>query len=60
MKKPSVTDKKRRLREIDHLTVPPRLEGGTKNAMMYSPRKKKKPRTDDVAGCRSTRDNLPC
>jgi len=38
-------DKKRRLRESDHLTRPPRLEGKVKNAMMNPVRKKsrKKP-----------------
>jgi hypothetical protein len=42
MKKPGVIDKKKHLRELDHLTVPPRLEGKVKNARMYSPQKKKK------------------
>ena len=36
-------DKKKQLREMDHLTRPPRLEGAVKNAMMNPIRKKKKP-----------------
>lgn len=35
-------DKKKLLREQDHLTVPPRLEGVVKNAKMNPIRKKKK------------------
>ncbi|HEX9608714.1 MAG TPA: hypothetical protein VGA06_00675 [Candidatus Paceibacterota bacterium] len=35
-------DKKKELREKTHLTRPPRLEGKTKNAQMYSKRKEKK------------------
>ncbi|MEK7461574.1 MAG: hypothetical protein AAB586_00685 [Patescibacteria group bacterium] len=35
-------DKKKLLREMDHLTVPPRLEGVIKNAKMNPVRKKKK------------------
>jgi hypothetical protein len=34
-------DKKKILRSVDHLTVPPRLEGKSKNAMMNPTRKKK-------------------
>ena len=34
-------DKKRLLREQDHLTRPPRLEGTVKEAMMQPVRKKK-------------------
>ncbi len=37
-----IVDKKRLLREQDHLTRPPRLEGGVKEAMMQPIRKKKK------------------
>jgi hypothetical protein len=33
-------DKKRRLRETDRLTVPPRLEGKSKNAKMNPVRKR--------------------
>jgi hypothetical protein len=36
------TDKKKLLREADHLTRPPRLEGAVKEAMMQPKRKKKK------------------
>lgn len=36
------TDKKKLLRERDHLTRPPRLEGVTKEKMMQPVRKKKK------------------
>ena len=35
-------DKKKLLREADHLTRPPRLEGAVKEAMMQPKRKKKK------------------
>ena len=35
-------DKKKMLREIDHLTRPPRLEGKAKNAGLNPIRKKKK------------------
>ncbi len=34
-------DKKRLLRQSDHFTMPPRLEGKVKNAMMQPVRKKK-------------------
>ena len=37
-------DKKKLLRELDHLTRPPRLEGKVKNAMMNPIRKPKKKR----------------
>ena len=43
MGKQESIDKKKLLRSEDHLTRPPRLEGKVKNAMMYSPKKKKKP-----------------
>jgi len=36
-----IVDKKKILREKNHLTRPPRLEGVVKNAMMNSARKKK-------------------
>ncbi|MCK9352188.1 MAG: hypothetical protein WCT49_03110 [Candidatus Paceibacterota bacterium] len=42
MKKQDPIDKKRLLRESDHLTRPPRLEGKVKNAMMNPVKKKKK------------------
>jgi len=42
MGKQESIDKKKLLRSEDHLTRPPRLEGKVKNAMMYSPKKKKK------------------
>lgn len=42
MKNSKQTDKKRLLRKLDHLTLPPRLEGTVKNAMMNPVRKKKK------------------
>jgi hypothetical protein len=44
IKKPNehIIDKKRLLREQDHLTRPPRLEGAVKEAMMQPVRKKKK------------------
>jgi len=35
-------DKKRRIREVDHMTRPPRMEGKVKEAMMQPIRKKKK------------------
>jgi len=35
-------DRKRLIRELDHFTVPPRLEGKVKNAMMNPVRKKRK------------------
>ncbi|MBI5003998.1 hypothetical protein HZC00_02815 [Candidatus Kaiserbacteria bacterium] len=38
----SYTDKKKTLRQTDHLTTPPRLEGKAKNAGMNPVRKKKK------------------
>lgn len=41
MNKRGPIDKKKLLREADHLTRPPRLEGKVKNAMMYSKKKKK-------------------
>lgn len=37
-----MVDKKKFLREMDHLTRPPRLEGKAKNAKMNSVRKSKK------------------
>ncbi len=42
MNKHDPMDKKKLLRETNHLTRPPRLEGKVKNAMMYSKKKKKK------------------
>ncbi len=39
-------DKKKRIREEDHLTRPPRLEGKTKNAMMNPVKKEKSPKKD--------------
>jgi hypothetical protein len=45
MNKPLPMDKKRLLREADHLTRPPRLEGRNKNAKMNPVRKRKKSRT---------------
>lgn len=39
MKRALPMDKKRELRATDHLTVPPRLEGKVKNAMMNPVRK---------------------
>jgi hypothetical protein len=39
--KQNIIDKKKFLREADHLTIPPRLEGKAKNAKM-NPKKKKK------------------
>ncbi|MDO8517976.1 MAG: hypothetical protein Q7S26_01645 [bacterium] len=42
MKKQLPTDKKKLLREVDHLTRPPRLEGRAKNARMNPIRKKTK------------------
>jgi len=41
-KKHAVIDKKKLLREQDHLTRPPRLEGVVKEAMMQPIRKKRK------------------
>lgn len=41
MKNKNTADKKKMLREQDHLTVPPRLEGVVKNAKMLSQKKKK-------------------
>jgi hypothetical protein len=40
-------DKKKLLREQDHLTRPPRLEGAVKEAMMQPVRKKRKNKTKD-------------
>ncbi|MBI2030664.1 hypothetical protein HYT05_03510 [Candidatus Kaiserbacteria bacterium] len=37
-----ITDRKKVLRQTDHLTTPPRLEGKAKNAGMNTVRKKKK------------------
>ena len=37
-----ILDKKKLLREMDHLTRPPRMEGKVKNARMNSVRKNKK------------------
>jgi len=42
MPRQTPSDKKRRLREVDHLTRPPRLEGKAKNAGMNPVRKQKK------------------
>jgi len=42
MGKQDKIDKKKRLRQTDHLTRPPRLEGVVKNAKMNPVRKKKK------------------
>lgn len=42
MKKQPPQDKKRMLREQDHLTRPPQLEGKAKNAQMNPTRKQKK------------------
>ena len=42
MGKPDSFDRKRLLREQDHLTRPPRMEGKVTKAMMLSVRKKKK------------------
>jgi hypothetical protein len=41
MRKGAPMDKKKVLREQDHLTRPPRLEGKAKNAAMNPVRKKK-------------------
>lgn len=41
MRKKNLLDRKRLLREQNHLTRPPRLEGKIKNAMMNPVRKKK-------------------
>ncbi len=40
--KKNILDKKKLLREQDHLTRPPRLEGAVKEKMMQPVRKKKK------------------
>ena len=42
MKSGTPRDKKKRLREVDHLTRPPRLEGKAKNAGMNPVHKPKK------------------
>jgi hypothetical protein len=42
MKNLNQVDKKRFLRESNHLTRPPRLEGAVKNRMMNPIKKKKK------------------
>ena len=42
MKRQAPSDKKKRLREVDHLTRPPRLEGKAKNAGMNPVHKPKK------------------
>lgn len=42
MNKRMLTDKKKLLRQEDHLTRPPRLEGKAKNAGLEPVRKKKK------------------
>lgn len=42
MKNHNLTDKKKRLRETNHLTRPPRLEGVVKNAKMNPIKKIKK------------------
>lgn len=42
MKKTTQADKKKVLRQTDHLTTPPRLEGKAKNAGMDPVRKPKK------------------
>lgn len=41
-KQARIVDKKRLLRQADHLTRPPRLEGAVKNKMMNPVPKKKK------------------
>ena len=41
MKKLPPRNKKKHLREMDHLTLPPRLEGKVKNVWMGSKRGKK-------------------
>lgn len=41
-KKQTPINKKELLRQTNHLTTPPRLEGKVKNAMMNPVRKKKK------------------
>ena len=43
-------DKKRLLRQEDHLTLPPRLEGVVKNAKMNPVKKEKKAKTDRLVG----------
>jgi hypothetical protein len=45
-KKQNPIDKKKLLREADHLTVPPRLEGKVKNAKMNPIKKKSKSKYD--------------
>ena len=45
MKRETPQDKKKILREKDHLTRPPRLEGKAKNAGLNPVRKKKKERS---------------
>ena len=42
MRNNNKTDKKKLLRQLDHLTLPPRLEGKVKNVKMNPIRKKKK------------------
>lgn len=42
MKRPGPINKKKLLRETDHLTRPPRLEGKAKNAGINPSRKEKK------------------
>ena len=42
-----IVDKKSLLREADHLTRPPRLEGAVKNKMMNPIRKKKKAKSKE-------------
>ena len=44
MKRDANRDKKRRLREADWLTRPPRLEGAVKNARTNPVRKPRRPR----------------
>lgn len=44
LQKQNPIDKKKFLREKDHRTTPPRLEGKVKNAKMNPTRKKKKKR----------------
>jgi len=48
MKKIDPVNKKKLLREMGHLTRPPRLEGRAKNAGMNPTRKEKKPRGSNV------------
>jgi len=42
MKNNFPVDKKRLIREMDHMTTPPRMEGKAKNAKMNSVRKPKR------------------